>query len=79
MTGSALLALEDGSIFKGIGIGAEGASTGEVVFNTSMMDIRKYSQILPTLNKLSPLRIHISVIPERTKKITNLKRYPLPG
>ena len=43
MTGSALLALEDGSIFKGIGIGAEGASTGEVVFNTSMMG---YQEIL---------------------------------
>ncbi len=43
MTGSALLALEDGSIFKGIGIGAEGSSTGEVVFNTSMMG---YQEIL---------------------------------
>ncbi len=43
MTGSALLALEDGSIFKGIGIGAEGRSTGEVVFNTSMMG---YQEIL---------------------------------
>ena len=43
MTGSALLALEDGSIFKGTGIGAEGASTGEVVFNTSMMG---YQEIL---------------------------------
>jgi|TARA_B100000586_G_scaffold224898_1_gene172395 carbamoyl-phosphate synthase small subunit len=43
VTGSALLALEDGSIFKGIGIGAEGRSTGEVVFNTSMMG---YQEIL---------------------------------
>lgn len=32
----ALLALEDGSLFKGISIGAEGLTTGEVVFNTSM-------------------------------------------
>ncbi|MFT7108728.1 MAG: carbamoyl-phosphate synthase small subunit [Psychrobacter glaciei] len=32
----AILALEDGSIFKGISIGADGKSVGEVVFNTSM-------------------------------------------
>jgi carbamoyl-phosphate synthase small subunit len=32
----AVLALEDGSIFHGSAIGAEGSSSGEVVFNTSM-------------------------------------------
>ena len=31
----ALLALEDGTVFRGISIGIEGVSTGEVVFNTS--------------------------------------------
>jgi carbamoyl-phosphate synthase small subunit len=39
----AILALEDGSIFKGISIGADGQSTGEVVFNTSMTG---YQEIL---------------------------------
>jgi carbamoyl-phosphate synthase small subunit len=39
----ALLALEDGSIFEGISIGAEGVSSGEVVFNTSMTG---YQEIL---------------------------------
>jgi len=39
----ALLALEDGSIFKGIAIGAHGCSVGEVVFNTSMTG---YQEIL---------------------------------
>jgi carbamoyl-phosphate synthase small subunit len=39
----AILALEDGSIFKGISIGAEGQSVGEVVFNTSMTG---YQEIL---------------------------------
>jgi len=39
----ALLALEDGSIFKGISIGAEGVSSGEVVFNTAMTG---YQEIL---------------------------------
>jgi carbamoyl-phosphate synthase small subunit len=39
----AILALEDGSIFKGIGIGAVGESVGEVVFNTSMTG---YQEIL---------------------------------
>ncbi len=36
MTHSALLALEDGTIFSGTAIGAEGSALGEVVFNTSM-------------------------------------------
>ena len=43
MTEAALLALEDGSIFRGIGIGAKGSSTGEVVFNTAMTG---YQEIL---------------------------------
>lgn len=38
-----MLALEDGSIFKGIAIGSNGISTGEVVFNTSMTG---YQEIL---------------------------------
>jgi carbamoyl-phosphate synthase small subunit len=38
-----LLALEDGRVFKGIGFGAEGVQTGEVVFNTSMTG---YQEIL---------------------------------
>ena len=40
---SAILVLEDGSIFKGKAIGAEGISTGEVVFNTAMTG---YQEIL---------------------------------
>lgn len=36
MAGSAVLALEDGSLFTGVAIGAQGSSSGEVVFNTSM-------------------------------------------
>ena len=43
MAGLAVLALADGSIFKGTAIGAEGSSTGEVVFNTSMTG---YQEIL---------------------------------
>ena len=43
MTQPAILALEDGSIFRGISIGAEGESVGEVVFNTSMTG---YQEIL---------------------------------
>jgi carbamoyl-phosphate synthase small subunit len=35
-TDSAILALEDGRIFRGRSWGAEGESTGEMVFNTSM-------------------------------------------
>lgn len=43
MTVPAILALEDGSIFRGIAIGAEGHSVGEVVFNTAMTG---YQEIL---------------------------------
>ena len=39
----ALLALEDGSLFRGRSIGVPGASTGEVVFNTAMTG---YQEIL---------------------------------
>ena len=39
----ALMVLEDGSVFRGISIGAEGVTTGEVVFNTSMTG---YQEIL---------------------------------
>ena len=43
MSNPAILTLEDGSIFKGLAIGAEGASVGEVVFNTAMTG---YQEIL---------------------------------
>jgi len=43
LTSPAILALEDGSIFKGLAIGAEGISVGEVVFNTAMSG---YQEIL---------------------------------
>ena len=43
MTRPAILALEDGSVFKGIAIGADGQTVGEVVFNTSMTG---YQEIL---------------------------------
>ncbi|MCD9459012.1 glutamine-hydrolyzing carbamoyl-phosphate synthase small subunit [Marinibactrum halimedae] len=39
----AILVLEDGSVFRGSAIGAEGISVGEVVFNTSMTG---YQEIL---------------------------------
>ncbi|MBO2564310.1 glutamine-hydrolyzing carbamoyl-phosphate synthase small subunit [Shewanella algae] len=43
MTKSALLVLEDGSVFSGTAIGADGIAVGEVVFNTSMTG---YQEIL---------------------------------
>ncbi len=43
MSNRAILALEDGSIFRGVSIGAEGTSVGEVVFNTAMTG---YQEIL---------------------------------
>ena len=43
MSGAALLALEDGSVFRGISIGKDGETVGEVVFNTAMTG---YQEIL---------------------------------
>lgn len=43
MFNPAILALEDGTVFKGLAIGADGASVGEVVFNTAMTG---YQEIL---------------------------------
>ena len=43
MAALAVLALEDGSIFHGVALGAEGSASGEVVFNTSMTG---YQEIL---------------------------------
>ena len=43
MKTQALLALEDGTLFRGVAVGAEGRSVGEVVFNTSMTG---YQEIL---------------------------------
>ena len=43
MSKSALLVLEDGTVFRGTSIGADGHSVGEVVFNTSMTG---YQEIL---------------------------------
>ena len=39
----AILALEDGLVFEGRAVGAQGEATGELVFNTSMMG---YQEIL---------------------------------
>ncbi|MCB1977200.1 MAG: carbamoyl-phosphate synthase small subunit, partial [Nitrosomonas sp.] len=39
----AILALADGTVFHGVSIGAEGAATGEVAFNTAMTG---YQEIL---------------------------------
>ena len=39
----AILAIADGSIFEGRAVGADGESTGELVFNTSMTG---YQEIL---------------------------------
>jgi carbamoyl-phosphate synthase small subunit len=43
LTVPAILALEDGSIFRGVAIGATGEAVGEVVFNTAMTG---YQEIL---------------------------------
>ena len=61
MAGTAVLVLEDGSVFHGNAIGVEGSSAGEVVFNTSMTGYQEiltdpsYAKQIITLT-LSPYR-----------------------
>ena len=43
MAEPAILALEDGTVFHGVSVGAEGRTLGEVVFNTAMTG---YQEIL---------------------------------
>jgi carbamoyl-phosphate synthase small subunit len=43
VTQTAILALEDGTVFEGVSVGADGLSVGEVVFNTA---ITGYQEIL---------------------------------
>ncbi|PMO59506.1 carbamoyl phosphate synthase small subunit [Vibrio breoganii] len=55
MNKPAILVLEDGTVFRGVAIGAEGSAVGEVVFNTSMTGYQEiltdpsYSQQIVTL------------------------------
>jgi carbamoyl-phosphate synthase small subunit len=55
VTQSAILALEDGTVFEGVSVGAPGRSVGEVVFNTAMTGYQEiltdpsYSRQLVTL------------------------------
>ena len=55
MTQTAILALEDGTVFEGLSVGAPGISVGEVVFNTAMTGYQEiltdpsYSRQLVTL------------------------------
>ena len=49
----AILALEDGRVFRGKGYGAKGECSGEVVFNTSITATRKFSPTLPMRDKSS--------------------------
>jgi len=53
----AILALEDGRIFRGEGYGAKAESYGEVVFNTSLTGYQEISPILliPGRSLFSPI------------------------
>ncbi len=75
MSKPALLVLEDGTVFRGVSIGADGSSVGEVVFNTSMTGYQEiltdpsYSQQIVTLTYP-----HIA-IPEPIPKTKNLLQF----
>ncbi len=70
----ALLALEDGSLFRGESIGADGQSAGEVVFNTAMSGYQEiltdpsYCRQIVTLT--SPQIGNVGVTPEDEEAAT---------
>ena len=76
MTVPAILALADGSIFRGIAIGAEGHSVGEVVFNTAMTG---YQELLPDPSYAKQLVTRISGIPGSMKKTKRPQKSGLPA
>ena len=59
----AVLALEDGTVFRGRSVGADGKTVGEVVFNTAMTGYQEiltdpsYAQQMVTLTYLSLIHI----------------------
>ena len=52
---NAILVLQNGKFFKGLGLGYQGTATGEVCFNTSITGIKKLFQTHLMLNKLLTL------------------------
>ena len=47
----AILLLEDGTIFKGKSLGAQGTTYGEIAFNTGMYGYKRSLQIRVITNK----------------------------
>jgi hypothetical protein len=52
----AILALQDGTVFSGSSIGADGLSSGEVVFNTAMTGYQER----PVTRRFSPIPLIVS-------------------
>ena len=50
----ALLVLRDGRVFRGQALGAEGETTGEVIFNTAMSVHSSTPTTLAGISRLSP-------------------------
>ena len=75
MIEKATLALEDGTIFEGRSIGAQGSAVGEVVFNTSMTGYQEiltdpsYSQQLVTLTYPHIGNVGVNRIDEESNKV----------
>ena len=68
MANSALLVLEDGSVFKGTAIGAQGTAVGEVVFNTSMTGYQEIITDPSYAEQIITLTYPHMAIPVLTKK-----------
>ena len=72
MSKAAILALEDGTIFRGSAIGADGDTVGEIVFNTAMTGYQEILTDPSYARQIVTLTIPISVTPESQQRMRSL-------
>ena len=77
MTFPAILFLEDGTVYKGLGFGNQSLSVGEIVFNTSMSGYQEIITDPSYENKSLLLLIPISGILELIPKTMNRRIFML--
>ena len=75
MTESAVLALEDGTVFKGRSVGVSGQTVGEVVFNTAMTGYQEILSDPSYFRQLVTLTYpHIGNVPAPTPRISSRRK-----
>ena len=73
----AVLALEDGTVFRGRSVGADGKTVGEVVFNTAMTGYQEILTDPSYAQQMVTLHIPTLGIPARTRLMQSLTLFML--